>query len=391
VTGGRAAPRRGQGVLRSPSSRAILEPALEAAGVRINGPDAWDIRVLDDRLYDRVLSQGTLGLGESYMDGWWECPEVDELIARVLRHRLKDHLAMNWQVNLAILRLKLLNLQSRRLSRRVAEVHYDLGNDFFARMLGPTMTYSCGYWNTASSLEEAQDRKHDLICDKLAIEGRHRLLDIGCGWGRLLAHAYRKTGCRGLGVTISEPQMRYAKETHRELPIEFSLCDYRDPSIDAGGPFDRIVSVGMFEHVGARNYRSFFSRVSKLLADDGLFLLQTIGNRGHTGADPWVDRYIFPNSVVPCASDLAQVLDELFVLEDWHCFGHDYDRTLMEWAKNFEAYAKSPEFPFDQRFYRMWRYYLYSFAGAFRARNNFQIWQVVASKKGKLGGYRSVR
>jgi cyclopropane-fatty-acyl-phospholipid synthase len=377
--------------VRRPRTRAILEPALAAAGVAVDGPNAWDPQVLDDRFYDRVLTQGTLGLGESYMDGWWEAARVDELIERLLRCRLKDHLAMDLRTKIAILRLRLADLQSIPRSRHVAERHYDLGNDFFERMLGPTMTYSCGYWRSAKSLDEAQDHKHELICDKLGLERRHRVLDIGCGWGRLAAHAYRRSGCEVVGVTISEQQASYARRAYEGLPIRFLLQDYRDPSLDAEGPFDRIVSVGMFEHVGRRNHRAFFARAASLLADDGLMLLHSIGNRGHTGVDPWVDRYIFPNSAVPCVSDLAETIDELFVLEDWHNFGHDYDRTLMEWAHNFEDYARSRDFPFDRRFYRMWRYYLLSFAGAFRARNNFQLWQIVLSKRGTRGGYRSVR
>jgi len=290
-----------------------------------------------------------------------------------------------------VLKLKVMNLQSLTGSRQVAVEHYDLGNDFFTRMLGPTMTYSCGYWRNADSLDEAQDAKHDLICDKLNLESHHKLLDIGSGWGRLLSHAQKKTGCQGTGVTISEPQWKYAKERWADQPIRWMLNDYRDRSIDAQGPFDRVVSMGMFEHVGVRNYRRFFARVKELMADDGLFLLHTIANRGHTGIDPWVDRYIFPNSVVPCVKDLAPHIDEFFVLEDWHNFGHDYDRTLMEWARRFEAFAASPDFKLDRRFYRMWRYYLYSFAGAFRARNNFQLWQIVLSKKGTKGGYLSKR
>jgi cyclopropane-fatty-acyl-phospholipid synthase len=376
-------------LVRPSKGRAIVERALETAGIAIDGPNAWDPRVLDDRFFDRVLREGTLGLGESYMDGWWDCVHIDDLIERMLRYRLKDHLAIDLRTRLSILRLRMLDQQSVRSSRRVAETHYDLGNDFFARMLGPTMTYSCGYWRAAASLDEAQDHKHQLICDKLGVERRHRLLDIGCGWGRLAAHAHRRTGCQVLGVNISETQLSYARQAHHGLPIRFLLADYRDRAIDAEGPFDRVVSVGMFEHVGRRNHRAFFARVADLLADDGLFLLQTIGNSGQTGVDPWVDRYIFPNSAVPCVRDLAEVLDEFFVLEDWHNFGSDYDRTLMEWARNFADCAR--EFPFDGRFYRMWWYYLHSFAGAFRARNNFQLWQVVVSKKGTRGGYRSIR
>lgn len=374
----------------SAAGRTIVEPLLASAGIRIDGPNPWDLKVRDTRFYARVLAHGTLGLGESYMEGWWDCEALDELFERALRHGLKQH-AMPWRTELAIARLRLLNLQSIRRSREVAAVHYDLGNDFFARMLGATMTYSCGYWPLAATLDEAQDRKHDLVCDKLRLEGRHRILDIGCGWGRMLAHAHRRTGCEGLGVTVSEPQWRHATETNRGLPIAFSRVDYRDGSIDARGPFNRIVSCGMFEHVGAKNVRGFFARASELLADDGLLLLHTMGNRARTGVDPWIDRYIFPNSSVPCARDLAEGFDGLFVLEDWHVFGDDYDRTLMAWARNFEEYARSAEFPLDRRFYRMWRYYLYSFAGSFRARNALQLWQLVLSRNGTRGGYRSVR
>ena len=375
---------------RSDSSRAIVEPLLGSAGIRIDGPDPWDVRVNDDRFYDRLLVHGTLGLGESYMEGWWDCDALDAMVERALRRGLKQH-ALTWRNRLSIARMRLLNLQSIRGSRKVAQVHYDLGNDFFTRMLGPSMTYSCGYWPRAATLDEAQERKHDLVCDKLRLERGHRLLDIGCGWGRMLAHAHRRTGCEGLGVTVSERQFRHATATHAGLPIEFSLVDYRDQSIDAKGPFDRIVSIGMFEHVGARNVRGYFARARELLADDGLLLLHTMGNRAVTGVDPWIDRYIFPNSSVPCARDLAEGFEGLFVLEDWHVFADDYDRTLMAWAKNFEEYARSPDFPFDRSFYRMWRYYLYSFAGSFRARNALQLWQLVLSKKGTRGGYRSVR
>jgi cyclopropane-fatty-acyl-phospholipid synthase len=367
-------------------ARAIVEDVLSGAGIRVDGTNPWDLRVHDERFFARALSEGTLGLGESYMDGWWDASALDQFMERALRNGLKP---TRWDITLVAHKLRLMMRQSLRRSRRVAHVHYDLGNDFFARMLGPSMTYSCGYWPLATNLEEAQDHKHDLVCEKLGIERRHRVLDIGCGWGRLLAHAHARTGCTGLGVTISEAQHAFATETHRGLPIGFELLDYRDRALD--GPFDRIVSVGMFEHVGTKGYRDFFARASELLKDDGIFLLHTMGNRRVSGADPWIDRYIFPNGIAPCASDVARAWGEFFVLEDWHSFGPDYDKTLMEWSKNFEAYASSADFPFDRRFHRMWRYYLLSFAGSFRARNYLQLWQIVLSKRGLRGGYRSIR
>jgi cyclopropane-fatty-acyl-phospholipid synthase len=373
------------------SSRRIIERAFAGVGVRVNGPDPWDMHIHDERFFDRLFQQGKLGLGESYMDGWWDCAALDELIVRLMKLRFKDFWNLDWRALANILRLRLINLQSITGSKEVAVSHYDLGNDFFARMLGPTMTYSCGYWRRADNLDDAQDAKHDLICDKLGLEPHHKLLDIGSGWGRLLSHAERTRGCRGVGVTISRPQWDYCRERWADQPVRFLLNDYRDSSIDAHGPFDRIVSVGMFEHVGPKNYRRFFSRVASLMAKDGLFLLHTIANRGHTGVDPWVDKYIFPNSLVPCVKDMAPGIDDFFVLEDWHNFGHDYDRTLMQWGHNFDAFANTPEFTLGSRFRRMWRYYLYTFAGAFRARNNFQLWQVVLSKHGTKGGYLSKR
>jgi cyclopropane-fatty-acyl-phospholipid synthase len=375
---------------RAPSGRSLVVEAFGSAGIRFGGPDPWDVQVLDDRFFDRVLEKGSLGLGESYMDGWWECAAIDQMIDRALAHGLKER-PTSLQTRLARLRLRVFNLQSLQTSRRVADVHYDLGNDFFARMLGPTMTYSCAYWPAAATLDAAQDAKHDLICRKLGLEAQHRLLDIGCGWGRLLVHAHQLTGCRGLGVTISEPQWRHATRAAAGLPIEIARVDYRDPAVGEPRSFDRIASVGMFEHVGVRNYRTFFERAASLLADDGLFLLHTIGNARSSGCDPWIDRYVFPNSIVPCIADLAGHLDELFVMEDWHCFRNDYDRTLMAWAASFEDYARSPDFSFDRRFYRRWRYYLHSFAGGFRAGNYLQLWQIVLSKTGARGGYRSVR
>jgi cyclopropane-fatty-acyl-phospholipid synthase len=373
-------------VARGPTG-SVVEARLASAGIGVGGVNPWDIVIHDERVFARVRAHGTLGLGESYMDGWWDCAALDEFAERAVRIGLKEPTSLPLQLTSWWLRLA--NRQSLRTSRRVADVHYDLGNELFARMLGPTMTYSCGYWPAAESLDQAQDRKHDLICDKLGLTKEHRLLDIGCGWGRLIEHAVRRTNCRAVGITISAAQHRHAVAACRGMPIEVVLADYRDAAIE--GSFDRIASVGMFEHVGKRNHRAFFARAASLLADDGLFLLHTIGSKADTGVDPWVDRYIFPNSAVPCVRDIAAGIDEHFVLEDWHTFGDDYDRTLMAWAQRFEAYAASPAFPFDQRFYRMWRYYLYTFAGAFRARNSLQLWQIVLSKKGTRPGYRSVR
>jgi cyclopropane-fatty-acyl-phospholipid synthase len=375
---------------RPSKSRLLIEGLLAEAGVRVGGSEPWDVQVSDERFFDRALAEGTVGVGESYADGWWDCAALDQFAERAMRQRLKQRTPRRVLAQLALLRLRFLNRQSHA-DHRVASAHYDLGNALFERMLGPTMTYSCGYWARAQNLDEAQDHKHDLICDKLGLLPQHRLLDLGCGWGRLLSHAHRRSGCSGFGVTISEPQRKYAADAADGLPIEVALADFRDPLIDARGPFDRVVSVGMFEHLGRANQRVFFERAAELLTDDGLLLVQTIGNHARSGADPWIDRHIFPDSVVPCPKDITSAIGDRFVLEDWHSFGHDYAKTLMEWARNFDGCATDAALGLDPRFQRTWRYYLHTFAGAFRAGNSLQLWQLVLSKRGTRGGYRSVR
>jgi len=367
-----------------------LGQILARAGVVLDGPAPWDPRIHDQRVHARVLSQGALGLGESYVDGWWDCDRLDELIARLLRSDSDRDVGLDWRNLLYLAQVRLLNRQSVARAGDVARAHYDLGNDFFRAMLGRTLNYSCGYWRDANTLDEAQDAKMDLICKKLQLRRGERLLDIGCGWGSLLRHAVERYGCQGVGITVSVEQARHAEEALRGTGARVRLADWRDRALESLGPFDKIVSVGMFEHVGRKNYRAFFSRVRRLLVGGGLFLLHTIGN-DHSATDAWVDRYLFPNGMLPAAADLASAFRGRFVLEDWHSFGADYDRTLMAWHANFERHAASPEFDRPRRFYRLWRYYLLSFAGAFRARNRNQLWQLVLSPRGVGGGYASLR
>jgi cyclopropane-fatty-acyl-phospholipid synthase len=375
---------------RSKSER-VLGEVLARAGVTLGGGERWDIRVLHERFYDRVLSQGSMGLGESYMDGWWECERIDELAFRLLRAHAERAVKKDWRIGLAALGAKLTNQQTIRRATQVARVHYDLGNSFFQRMLGPTMAYSCAVWKGVSTLDEAQTQKFDLICRKLDLRRGDRLLDIGCGWGGLARHAAEHYGCSVTGITISEKQHEYATESGRGLPIRVLLADYRSPELQKLEPFDKIVSVGMFEHVGAKNYAAFMQVAHGMLKERGLFLLQCIGHQGSIGFDPWINRYIFPNSHLPNAGEVAGASSDSFVLEDWQNLGADYDKTLMAWHANFEAYAHSADFNYDRRFYRMWRYYLLICAGSFRTRSRTQLWQIVLSKGGIPGGYATVR
>jgi len=365
----------------------IAEEMLSQAGITINGTRAQDIRVKNPEFFHRVLQEGSLGLGESYMDGWWECDRLDIFFQLILAAELDTHLPKHFSDIVRIASARIFNYQTRKRAWIVGKEHYDLGNDLFSRMLDPYMQYSCAYWKDAETLEQAQQAKLRMICEKLQLKPGMTLLDIGCGWGGLSQFAAKEYGVSVKGVTISAEQQKMAQERCAGLDVEILLQDYRD----LNDKFDRIVSVGMFEHVGPKNYRTYFEVVARNLKPDGLFLLHTIGsNQTDLNVDPWINKYIFPNGCLPSVAHIASKSEDLFVLEDWHNFGVDYDRTLMAW---FEAFQKSwPEIKdnYSDRFYRMFTYYLNACAGAFRARN-IQLWQVLLSPKGVEGGVRVPR
>lgn len=368
---------------------AILAELIEPTGVRFNGDQPWDIQVRRPRLYDRVLRDGSLGLGEGYMDGDWDSAQLDETFHRLLAAELDQRIHGIARLRFAAVWLahRLINRQSTARAFKVGEHHYDIGNDIYAAMLDSSMSYSCGYWEHAADLEQAQQAKLEMICRKLELAPGQHLLDIGCGWGALARHAALHHGVRVTGVTVSKEQQHLARARCAGLPVAIELKDYRD----IRGHFERIVSVGMFEHVGPRNYRTFFRTVHGLLDDHGLFLLHTIGNiRTVPVTDPWIDRYIFPNGKVPSARQIARAIEPYLILEDWHNFGPDYDRTLMAWWRNFDAAWPRLRERYDDEFYRMWKYYLHSCAGYFRARQG-QLWQLVLGKPCRRSVYRSVR
>lgn len=366
--------------------RRKVEQLLALADVEIGGDRPWDIQVHDDRLYASILAGGSLALGQSYMDGGWDCPRLDEYSCRILRTQL-DALLKPRRGYLDALKATLFNLQKPSRAYQIGQHHYDIGNNLFRRMLDARMIYSCGYWETASTLDEAQEAKLDLVCRKLDLQPGMRVLDIGCGWGGTAKFAAERYQVEVVAVTVSEQQVTFGKELCRGLPVDIRLQDYRNIE----GTFDRILSLGMFEHVGYKNYNTFMRIVRNCLEDEGLFLLQTIGgNRSATRNDPWIERYIFPNSMLPSAKQICAAIEGVFVLEDWHNFGPDYDKTLMQWFRNFSKNWDILQEYYDDRFYRMWTYYLLSFAGSFRARRT-QLWQLVLSPKGVPGGYRAVR
>lgn len=373
---------------RSPSSAwATLATLLGHVDVRLNGDRPWDLQVHDDRFCRRVLAGGSLAAGEAYMDGWWDCDALAQLFYRILRADLQDDIGWSWRHLWNVVKAVALNPQSLARAYQVGEVHYDRGNDLFEQMLDARMVYSCGYWRDATTLSEAQEAKLDLVCRKLKLEPGLRVLDVGCGWGSFAEYAAEQYGVEVVGLTISAEQARAARERSRDLPVEIRLQDYRE--VDER--FDRVVSIGMFEHVGPKNYRTYMEVVRRCLTDDGLSLLHTIGNHEEGAAtEAWIEKYIFPNGYIPSMRQIVEAAEDLFVMEDWHNFGPDYDRTLMAWARNFEEGWDALAEDYGERFYRMWRYYLYQCAGSFRARRN-QVWQIVLSPDGVQGRYESVR
>ncbi|RTR00228.1 cyclopropane fatty acyl phospholipid synthase [Halomonas nitroreducens] len=378
--------RLGPVALPDTRARHVVEKLLNGSGVSLNGDAPQDIRVYHPDFFSRILHQGTLGLGESYMDGWWDCERLDQMANLMLRHGLGEHSQSPSERLMYRLQSGFFNLQSRARAYIVGEAHYDLGNDLFRRMLDDTMCYSCGYWKAADGLHEAQKAKLELACRKLDLKPGMHVLDIGCGWGSLAEHAARHHGVHVTGITISREQAELARKRCEGLPVEILLEDYRDLE----GRFDRIVSIGMFEHVGHRNYETYFETVRRLLPPEGLFLLHTIGsNNSDISADPWINRYIFPNGVLPSVMHIAKASERHLLMEDWQNFGADYDHTLMAWLENFDAHWHEIADRYNERTRRMFRYYLSVCAGAFRARN-LQLWQVVYSL-GRPGRYDAPR
>ncbi|MDC9592037.1 cyclopropane fatty acyl phospholipid synthase [Xenorhabdus sp. IM139775] len=365
----------------------IAHELLQEIDIEINGKRPFDIRIKNPDFYKRVLKEGSLGLGESYMDGWWECDRLDIFFYKVLQAGLEHRIPKNVKDIFKIIISRIFNLQSPKRAWIVGEEHYNLGNDLFTRMLDPYMQYSCGYWKDANTLEEAQTHKLRLICEKLQLSPGMTLLDIGCGWGGLAAYAAENYGVSVTGVTISAEQQKYAQERCKDLNVKIILEDYRNLNLQ----FDRVVSVGMFEHVGPKNYDNYFDIVKKNLKPDGLFLLHTIGsNIDKSGSDAWISKYIFPNGCLPSIIKIAKATNGKFVMEDWHNFGADYDRTLIAWYERFTASWHEIEHNYSPRFKRMFSYYLNACAGAFRARD-IQLWQVVFSPRGIEKGLRVPR
>ena len=359
-----------------------VQKLLDLADIKINGNRPWDIQVHHKDFYKRVLSGGSLALGESYMDSWWDCEQLDEFFAKILCADL-DKKVISKKFLLSLVKAKLFNLQTKAKAKKSIKHHYDIGNDLYKLMLDKRMNYSCAYWNGAKTLDEAQEQKLDMICKKMKLKEGMKIVDIGSGWGAFCKYATEKYKVKSTGVTISKEQANLAKESCKGLSAEIKLIDYRD----LGGEFDAAVSIGMVEHVGQKNHKEYFKKIYDLLPEGGIFLLHTIGSPvSRITEDPFIDKYIFPDSLIPSIKQLSEATEGLFIIEDVHNFGTDYDKTLMAWHENFNRNWDKIKDKYDKRFFRMWNYYLLCCAGSFRARNN-QLWQIVLTKGRLKEGY----
>lgn len=371
-------------------AKKIVSELAQSAGVTLNGNQPWDIQIHNEQFYDSILHGNTLALGEAYMNKWWDCASLDNLFEKLIHAGLEQKIKKDPRLLFKIAFAKLINLQTKNRAFEVGEKHYDLSNLLFQKMLDSRMNYTCAYWNTATTLEEAQLAKLELVCKKIQLQPGMRVLDIGCGWGAFAKYAAEKYGVNVVGVTISKQQIALAQQLCEGLPIEIRLQDYRDLN-HTHEKFDRIVSLGMFEHVGHLNYHTYMQTAHHILNDHGLFLLHTIGSNHTTvRTDEWISKYIFPNGMLPSIAQIGKASEPFFFMEDWHNFGVDYDRTLMSWHHNFNANWDTLKPYFDERFYRMWNYYLLTCAGGFRA-HAMQLWQIVFSKNGTQGRYTAPR
>ena len=368
------------------SSKDVAVKILSEAGIPINGSEPWSIQVHNEKVWDRVISQKQLGFAESYMDGWWDCDALDVMLTKLLSINVLALLKPSPALAMHVAKSYIMNNQTKRRAAENAKHHYNIGNDLYSRMLDEEMVYSCAYWAKAQTLGEAQLAKFDLICRKLELQPGMRLLDIGSGWGGFLRYAVKNYGVEATGISPADNQINLAREKSEGLGIKFIQQDYRDLQ----GQFDRIVSIGMMEHVGPKNYKTFFGKCNELLAPNGRMLHHTISsNVSKLVTDPFFDRYIFPGGVLPSLAQIAGAVENVFVIEDVHNFGPYYDRTLLEWHRNISA--KWGEIPqYDERFKRMWNYYLLSSAAGFRA-GHLQLLQCVFQRVGQRPTYVTAR
>lgn len=356
----------------------LLTNWLEDAGIHVNGPASHDIRVHDKRFYWRTLAHGSLGFGEAFMDGWWSCEDLEEMVFRLIRSEVRRRayrhpgaVALEW-LN------RIRNDQNRRRSLRAPRRHYDFDNEMFQAFLGRYMNYSCGYYAGTGDLDEAQILKMDIICRKLDLQPGEHLLDVGGGWGEFALYAAKHYGVHVTSVNISEEQMRFARRRCAGYDVDVVRSDYRD----IAGQYDKVAAIAMFPHVGHRNHRTFMQAMYRALKPGGTFLIESTMNTATTTAgDPWIDRYIFPGLLMPSGSQICAAMEGLFVIEDLHNFGPHYVKTLRAWNANFQNAWGRFAARHDERVRRMFEYFFLISAALFRART-MEYWHLVLTRQG---------
>lgn len=360
-------------------------------GKPIDGTNATDavvqrIKTGDRAVHRRIERDGIFGLGETYMQGDWSAAQLDNVLYAAFTAPLAPRSAvgrLRWLVT--IMEQYLFNRQAGQRAFEIGMEHYDLGNHLFRAMLDDTMTYTCGMWDNASTLHDAQEAKLELICRKLGLRPGLHVLDIGCGWGNFARYAAERFGVKVTGITVSQQQADMARQRCHGLPVEIRYQDYRE----LNETFDRIVSIEMIEAVGRRNLAAFYRVVDRCLKHDGTFVLQaisgdTFSRTSHRPMDEfalWLLKYIFPNGYLPKQHELVAPRDTSLLIEGWQSFGSDYDRTLQAWAANFNAAWDELQHQYDDLFRRRWNFYLHGCMAAFRSRS-IDVYQIVYTKGG---------
>lgn len=365
-----------------------LDEFLKWTWVEFNWPNPRDPEVHDESMYMDVLLKWNLWLWESYMAGKRDCKQLDEMINKIISHDVDKKAGNNLSEFLLNIQSSIINMQSKLRSRVVWKQHYDAWNDLYKLMLDKRLVYTCAYRKNANNIDDAQEAKLKLICDKLYLKPWMHILDIWCGRWSFAKYAAENYWVKVTWITISQEQQKLAQEMCKWLNVEIKLEDYRDTN----DKYDAIVSIGMFEHVGVKNYRKYFEVAQKCLKENWLFLLHTIWWLISTNrTDARTDKYIFPGGMLPSGKQIETALESLFVVEDLQNFGAYYDKTLM--ARYHNIHKSRPELDqnkYDKTFRRMREYYLQACAGGFRARK-LQLRQYVLSKSWVEWWYNSIR
>lgn len=327
----------------------------------------WYIR--DSRATKQIARDGEFELGQTYMEGRWDVGDGDlKALLILLRSNFSPKIVSKWYFPLTKL-----YQQYNKISRSYRNIsyHYDTEESIFRMFLDKEMYYSCAYFKHESdTLEQAQFNKSEMIAHKLLLEPGMKILDIGCGWGSLALHLAKHYNVHVTGITLSKEQLRVAKEEAKtrglDTKINFLLADYRE--YQPREKYNRIVSVGMLEHVGAQDLPVYFECLHNMLAEDGVALVHTIGNKGvATEVNPWINRYIFPGGRIPALSEIATGLEKSrLMLTDLEIWRLHYAWTLREWLKRFELHKEQVLSIKDETFYRMWEFYLAACSMSFK-------------------------